>query len=66
MWLTCQPPPALSAALVLQVLDERRGFKWNWRQKDTEMVVFELFEPGAFGWKAKTQILEKDAWWRQR
>jgi len=51
---------------VLQVLDERRGFKWNWRQKDTEMVVFELFEPGAFGWKAKTQIVEKDAWWRQR
>lgn len=56
---------SLNGYWVKQVLDERRGFKWNWRSRDTEMVVFELFEPGAFGWKAKSQIIEKDQWWRQ-
>ena len=56
---------SLNGYWVKQVLDERRGFKWNWRSRDTEIVVFELFEPGAFGWKAKSQIIEKDQWWRQ-
>eukprot|EP00193_Tetraselmis_chui_P001248 CAMPEP_0177754712 /NCGR_PEP_ID=MMETSP0491_2-20121128/2157_1 /TAXON_ID=63592 /ORGANISM="Tetraselmis chuii, Strain PLY429" /LENGTH=859 /DNA_ID=CAMNT_0019270117 /DNA_START=493 /DNA_END=3072 /DNA_ORIENTATION=- len=47
------------------VLDERRGFRWNWRSRDTALVLFEMFEPAAFGWKTKTQIIEKDHWWRQ-
>jgi hypothetical protein len=32
---------------------------------DTGLIFFELFEPWAFIWKTKTQINEKDRWWKQ-
>lgn len=53
---------SLNGYWVKAVLDERRGFRWNWRSRDTAVVLFEMFEPSAFGWKTKTQIIEKDHW----
>mmetsp|Transcript_30490 Transcript_30490/g.72600 ORF Transcript_30490/g.72600 Transcript_30490/m.72600 type:complete len:874 (-) Transcript_30490:139-2760(-) len=56
---------SLNGFWIKELLDERRGFRWNWRSRDTAIVLFEMFEPSSFGWKTKTQILEKDHWWRQ-
>jgi len=56
---------SLNGYWVKALMDERRGFRWNWRSRDTALVLFEMFEPSAFGWKTKAQIIEKDHWWRQ-
>eukprot|EP00899_Mesostigma_viride_P014898 jgi/Mesvir1/23409/Mv21101-RA.1 len=55
---------SLNGYWVKQLLDEHRGFRWNSRQRDTAIVLFEMFEPWAFVWKSKAQLAEKDRWWK--
>ncbi|KAK3268043.1 glycosyltransferase 29 protein [Cymbomonas tetramitiformis] len=56
---------SLNGYWVKELMDEKRGYRWNWRSRDTGVILFELFEPWAFIWKTKTQILDKDRWWKQ-
>ena len=51
---------SLNGFWVKELMDEKRGYRWNWRSRDTGLVLFELFEPWAFNWKTKTQIVDKD------
>mmetsp|Transcript_49733 Transcript_49733/g.158830 ORF Transcript_49733/g.158830 Transcript_49733/m.158830 type:complete len:920 (-) Transcript_49733:66-2825(-) len=55
---------SLNGYWVKQLLDEKRGYRWNWRSRETGLVLFEMFEPWAFIWKNKAQIYEKDRWWK--
>jgi hypothetical protein len=41
---------SLNGFWVKELLDERRGYRWNWRSRDTGLLVFELFEPAGFIW----------------
>jgi hypothetical protein len=41
---------SLNGFWVKELLDDRRGYRWNWRSRDTGLLLFELFEPWAFIW----------------
>ena len=55
---------SLNGYWVKQLLDDHRGYRWNWRSRETALILFEMFEPWAYVWKSRQQIFEKDRWWK--
>mmetsp|Transcript_29338 Transcript_29338/g.93913 ORF Transcript_29338/g.93913 Transcript_29338/m.93913 type:complete len:171 (+) Transcript_29338:433-945(+) len=47
------------------MLEGKHGRRWNWRKKDTNIVLFEMFDPASFKVRSRDQIMTKEKWWRK-